>query len=67
MREHKIRFGESAWREIQRAAEREGVRPSQFVREAAIAYAVWVLRDAKKRGAQDEIAAAVRELRRLDR
>lgn len=67
MREHKVRFGESAWREVQKAADREGVRPAQFVREAAIAYAIWLRRNAGVDGPELDMTDALRELRRLDR
>lgn len=42
MREAKIRFGVRAWELIQDEARLEGVSASQFVREAAIARAIYV-------------------------
>lgn len=67
MGEHKIRFGASAWKAIQEEAALEGVRPSVFVREAAIAYVVW-LRAKRTHGDQveDAMTESLRELRRLD-
>jgi hypothetical protein len=68
MGEHKIRFGASAWKAIQEEAVREGVRPAVFVREAAIAYAVWLR--ARRTGdgeSEDQMTARLRELRKLDR
>ena len=42
MRETKIRFGNRAWELIQEEAEIDGVSASQFVREAAVARAIFM-------------------------
>lgn len=42
MRETKIRFGERAWKIIQEEAILDGVSASQFVRESALARAVYL-------------------------
>lgn len=66
MGEHKIRFGKTAWETIKEEAAVEGVSPTVFVREAAIAYAVWLRAKRLKREATP-MTDALRELRRLDR
>lgn len=42
MRETKIRFGVRAWEIIQEEADLDGVSASQFVREAALARAIYM-------------------------
>lgn len=66
MREHKIRFGESAWQLIRDEAAREGVRPTVFVREATLAYAVWLRARRGEDNGEDSLIERLRELRRLD-
>lgn len=63
MRETKIRFGARAWDLIQQEARNDGVSASQFVREAALARALYArhLRGELADGAQfDELIARLR-------
>jgi hypothetical protein len=63
MRETKIRFGEEAWRLIQEEAARDGVSGSQFVREAATAWAIY-LRAGRTSDPQARIRDIIEALRR---
>jgi hypothetical protein len=57
MRTTTVRFGETLYRELQRAAREAGVSVSQYVREATIAFVYW------ERGIEWGRLQALRELR----
>jgi hypothetical protein len=63
MRERRIMFSDAGWQLVQQEAKVAKVSAAQFVREAAIAYAIWKL---AKRGGDDftaEVESIVERLR----
>lgn len=60
MRSVKIRFSEPLWALIRAEAEREGISPSQFVRDAAMARGIYLQ---TQRGELEDVEAIVRRIR----
>lgn len=63
MRETKIRFGLRAWKLIQEEARADGVSASQFVRESAIARAVYLRTKRGPTPAGDALDKIIKRLR----
>lgn len=58
MRERKVMFSDAGWELVQREASAHGISAAQLVREASMAYAVWLL---ARRGG-DETSAAIESI-----
>lgn len=63
MRETKIRFGQRAWALIQEEASLDGVSASQFVREAAIARAVYIRAEREPMPVGEAVNDIIQQLR----
>lgn len=63
MKQRRINFSDDAWQLVQQEAAEAGVSAGQFVREAAIGYAIWKL--AKRGGNEfsEELERIVAQLR----
>lgn len=59
-------FSDTGWELVQQEARQQGVSAAQFVREASVAYAVWLLAQRGGNDATAEIEAIIAQLRTTD-
>lgn len=63
MRQRRVNFTDASWELVQQEAQLQGISAGQLVREAALAYAVWLLCQRGGNSTTETIERIIEQLR----